>query len=237
MTEPILALHCMLASGAAWRGVRAALPGRTMICPDLPGHGTDGWDGTGAYMDAALDLAWAVAPEGPIDVVGHSYGGCVALRMLAEEPGRIRSLTLIEPVMFAAAPEAERLAHARDMAGFHAELEAGKREAAARRFTGLWGAGRAWDALSERQRSYITDRIHLIAASGPGIVDDVHGILDRLPTAPPPVTIVTRQDPPPITEGIARGLAARLPGAQVRRLGHGHMIPMERPAETAALLR
>ncbi len=227
----------MLASGAAWRGVRAALPERMMICPDLPGHGADGWDGTGAYMDAALEVARRAMPEGAVDVVGHSYGGCVALRMLAEDSGRIRSLTLIEPVMFAAAPEAERLAHARDMAGFHAALDAGAREAAARQFTGLWGDGRAWDALSDRQRLYITERIHLIAASGPGIVDDIHDILDRLPTAPPPVTIVTRQDPPPITDGIARGLAAQLPGAVVRRLGHGHMIPMEMPAETAALLR
>ena len=39
----------------------------------------------------------------PIDVIGHSFGATVALRLAVEQPEKVRSLTLIEPVFFAVA--------------------------------------------------------------------------------------------------------------------------------------
>lgn len=232
----VLALHCMLATGAAWRGVQAALPDAALTCPDLPGHGrAPDWDG-GDYMDQALELALEAAPEGSFDLVGHSYGGCLALRLLVEHPARVRSLTLIEPVMFAAAPRAMQARQEARMEGYGAALQAGDTDAAARVFTGLWGDGMPWEDVPERQRAYIGDRIHVVAASGPGIVDDVHGILGRLPTDGPPVSIVVRQDPPEIVAGIARGLIDRMPGAGMERLGQGHMVPLTDPGALAAHL-
>ena len=37
----------------------------------------------------------------PMDVVGHSFGGSIALRLALEMPELVKSLTLIEPVCFA----------------------------------------------------------------------------------------------------------------------------------------
>lgn len=233
----MLALHCMLASGGAWRGVQAALPDAAMICPDQPGHGrAPEWDG-GAFMDQALALALDAAPEGAFDLIGHSYGGCVALRLLADHPGRVRSLTLVEPVMFAAA-DPDLCATQRDgMASFRTNLDAGDRDAAAQAFTDDWGDGTGWDAVPERQRVYIRDRIHLIEASGPGIMDDIHRVLDRLPRNAPPVSIVVQHDAPDIVTGIANGLCARMPQATITKIGAGHMIPMANAAALADHLR
>lgn len=233
----VLALHCMLAAGAAWRGVQGAVPDAALTFPDLPGHGrAPDWDG-GDYMDQALGLALDAAPAGTFDVVGHSYGGCLALRLLVEHPERLRSLTLIEPVMFAAAsPELQVRQNAR-MEGYGAALKAGDSDGAARVFTGLWGDGTPWEDVPERQRAYIRDRIHLVAASGPGIVEDVHDILGRLPPEGPPVSIVTQDDPPEIVAGIVQGLRARMPQAWQVSLGQGHMIPLTDPADLAAHLR
>lgn len=233
----VLALHCMLAAGAAWRGVQAALPDAVLICPDLPGHGrAPAWDG-GDYMDQALGLALEAAPDRAFDLVGHSYGGCLALRLLVEHPEPLRSLTLIEPVMFAAAPPELQARQEARMEAYGAALEAGDTDDAARVFTGLWGDGTPWGDVPERQRAYIRDRIHLVAASGPGIVEDVHGILGRLPTEGPPVSIVTQEEPPEIVTGIVQGLRARMPQARQVSLGQGHMIPLTDPADLAAHLR
>src|SRR5206468_11485635 len=51
--------------------------------------------------EAALLGEQLEAAEGPIHLVGHSYGGAVAFKMATSEPwaSRIRSLTLIEPVL------------------------------------------------------------------------------------------------------------------------------------------
>lgn len=223
----------MLASGAAWRGVQAALPAARLTCPDLPGHGRGPSPDGSPFMDLALASALAAAPEGAFDVVGHSYGGCLALRLLVEHPDRIRSLALIEPVMFAAADAGLRAGEADRMAGYHAAWDAGDRDEAARVFTGFWGDGTPWEELPERTREAIRARIPLVAQSGPGIGEDVHGILPRLPADPPPVLIVTRTDPPPILQGIVDGLTARLSDARVTRLGRGHMIPMEVPEALA----
>ncbi len=234
----LLALHCSLASGRAWQGLADALPEVEVIAPDLTGHGAaPDWDEAGDYQDQALAIALDAAGDGtPLDVVGHSFGGTLGLRLLVERPGMVRTLALVEPVMFAAADPDLLTSHWIDMTPFEAALEAGDREAAARHFHREWGGSEKFDALPERAREAMAERIHLIAATEPAIVADVHGTLGRLPADPPPVAIVTREKPTPIVASIADGLAARLTGARIERLGSGHMIPMEEPAGLAALL-
>lgn len=235
MTD-VLALHCGLASGAAWRPLAAALPERRLICPDLPGHGpAPDWDGARDFQDQALDLALAAAPGGAFDVVGHSFGGTLALRLAVEHPGRVRSLTLVEPVMFAAADPVERDRHLAEMRPFDAALDQGDRARAAAVFHGVWGAG-AWAEVSQRARAQITARIHLIRATEPAILRDVHGTLPRLPRDMP-VLIVTRQRAPRIVTSIRDGLCGRMPQAETVSLGHGHMVPQSAPEALADKLR
>jgi pimeloyl-ACP methyl ester carboxylesterase len=74
----------------------------TLILPDRPGHGQTPPAG---HEDFARDGA-LVAPllgEGA-HLVGHSYGGLVALVAAAARPDAVRSLTLIEPGAFGVAP-------------------------------------------------------------------------------------------------------------------------------------
>ncbi len=84
--RPVLALHCSLAHGGAWAGVAGKLPGRRLLAPDLPGHGkSPDWADPGDYHDAAtravLAILEAAARDGPVDVMGHSFGATVALRL------------------------------------------------------------------------------------------------------------------------------------------------------------
>ncbi|MER7459222.1 alpha/beta hydrolase [Micromonospora sp. NPDC126480] len=72
---------------------------RRLLLPDRRGFGTspdlDGGDVTSDYRIDAEDILGLMT--GGAHLVGHSYGGTVAMLAAAAHPDRIRSLTLIEP--------------------------------------------------------------------------------------------------------------------------------------------
>ena len=77
---------------------RLAERGWQVIVPDRPGHGRS--PAPGRPDDAEADSAWVVdLLDGGAHLVGHSFGGCVALAAAANRPAAVRSLTLIEPGM------------------------------------------------------------------------------------------------------------------------------------------
>ena len=85
------AMHFANLAKLAGRGWRA-------IVPDRPGHGLSPAPGRGD--DAALDGVWAAELLGEGGhLVGHSFGGAVALAAAARRPKAVRSLTLIEPAL------------------------------------------------------------------------------------------------------------------------------------------
>lgn len=69
-----------------------------LIVPDRPGHGRS--PAPGRPDDAEADGIWVADLLGDgAHLVGHSFGGCVALAAAARRPAAVRSLTLIEPGM------------------------------------------------------------------------------------------------------------------------------------------
>jgi pimeloyl-ACP methyl ester carboxylesterase len=103
--EPVVLLHSSGASGAQWRALADQLGTRFhVLAPDLHGYGaTDGWTGPGTFSlahEAALVTALMDSVRQPVHLVGHSYGGAVALHIARTQPDRVRSLSLFEPVAF-----------------------------------------------------------------------------------------------------------------------------------------
>lgn len=75
-----------------------AAKGWTVITPDRPGHGLSPAPDRGD--DAALDAVWVAELLGEGGhLVGHSFGGAVALAAAARRPVAVRTLTLIEPAL------------------------------------------------------------------------------------------------------------------------------------------
>jgi pimeloyl-ACP methyl ester carboxylesterase len=72
--------------------------GWQIIVPDRPGHGRS--PSPGRPDDGVLDGHWVAKLLGDgAHLVGHSFGGLVALCAAAERPQAVRSLTLIEPAI------------------------------------------------------------------------------------------------------------------------------------------
>jgi len=103
--EPVVLLHCTGGASTQWQALSASLQARyRVLAPDLHGYGdTDPWPGRGplTLADEAAIVA-ALIDEGgaPVHLVGHSYGGAVALRAALEQPDRVANLVLIEPASF-----------------------------------------------------------------------------------------------------------------------------------------
>jgi len=153
----VVALHCSGAGGYQWRRLAGMLGARfRVVAPDLIGCGAQAhW--TGVHPFSAADEASRVvdiidAAESPVHLVGHSYGGGVALRVAAERPDRVASLTLYEPValhVLKTAGSAERAAFDAIMA-FAGQIDqavlCGAYFAAAERFVDYWSGAGAWAA-------------------------------------------------------------------------------------------
>ncbi len=235
----VLALHCSLAHGGVWGGLE--LPDATVVAPDLLGHGgLPLWDGTGDYHGDCTREVIALM-DGPMDVIGHSSGGTVALRMALERPELVRSLVLIEPVLFAAAQAAgdSRFAqHVADFAPFEVAMMAGDVAAATAFFHGYWSPG-AFAALPAGLQAYMTARINLIPAQLDVMMDDAAGLLAymRLESLGIPVLLTEGAMSPPVIGAIQDELARRLP--QVARVvieGAGHMAPITHKRAVSAAI-
>ncbi|SEN36014.1 Pimeloyl-ACP methyl ester carboxylesterase [Pseudorhodobacter antarcticus] len=240
---PALALHCALAHSGIWAGVAQGLPELCLTAIDLLGHGRSGdWEGRGDYHRAVTRQAMGAMPSGPVHLIGHSFGATVALRIALEDMDHIASLTLIEPVLFCAARSAggpEFSAHLAQHAGFAAALAAGDAAQAAAAFQGIWGRDAPFDALPAHQRCYIMDRIGLIAAQNPALLDDAAGLLTygRLEGLGVPVLLLEGADSPAVIGAVNAELARRLP--QVQRVvvpGAGHMLPVTHAADCAGVM-
>ena len=81
----VLLLHGLGATADVWGGVGAALGERAWAAPDLPGHGRSPALPEYTFAGLADAVAPLLDPVGTV-VVGHSFGGVVALH-LAHRPG------------------------------------------------------------------------------------------------------------------------------------------------------
>src|SRR5450755_2862723 len=101
--EPVLFVHGLGGESLDWAEVAARL-GEKVDCYalDLPGFGgsplpTDG----DLSLDGAARAVAAVAAQigPPVHLVGNSMGGATTVRLAAEHPDLVRSLTLISPAL------------------------------------------------------------------------------------------------------------------------------------------
>lgn len=99
--RPVLALHGVTGHGARWRALAGALPGFRFVGPDLRGHGRSPWTPPWGLEQHVADVV-GVLDELGIDrmpVIGHSFGGAIAVHLARTVPERVDGLVLLDPAI------------------------------------------------------------------------------------------------------------------------------------------
>lgn len=237
--ETVLLLHSSACSSAQWRALSETLQARyRVLAPDLHGYGrTDQRPGPaspGLHDAAALVDAVLSGEAERIHLVGHSYGGAVALRCAADRPERLLSLTLIEPVAF------HLLSHAPSLTSEHAlfrevaDLAADVAQAAAdgdgrrgmARFIDYWNGAGAWARLRPEQQTALALQAARVALDFRDTITDPTRIETLQGIAAPTLVLGGSESPQP-SRRIAALLARILPNAILQTIeAAGHMLPL-----------
>lgn len=242
-SQQILALHGLTGHGQRWATLALQhLPEFEVLAPDLLGHGRSSWaapwtiDANSAALAGFLDEG----ADGPVWVVGHSFGSAVALHLAATRPDLVAGLILLDPAVGLDGGWMQEIADAMLASPDFTDRDEARND----KTSGAWGEVDAADLERELDE-------HLIALPngrfgwriGIPAMMSYWSEMARpisLPRQGTSTTIVraTRTEPPYVSEQIIAELGARL-GSDFTLVDFDcdHMVPLSRAAETAALIR
>lgn len=232
----VILLHSSGSSSKQWdRLVDLLQPRFRVHAVDFHGHGaTPPW-----HSDRPLTLADEAALVEPlidsaqagVHLVGHSYGGAVALKLALTHPARVRSLTVYEPVVFRMLFDFS-LSHAASQsvlttaASMRACLARGEREEAARQFVDFWSGAGAWDAMPPARQQAVAARMPAVMLHFDALFFDSMR-LSHLATLTMPGLVLTGARTIPATRCIGELLRHALPCSRHNTLPDaGHLGPI-----------
>jgi lipase len=239
----ILAIHGLTGHGRRWQPLADRhLPEYAIAAPDLLGHGRSSWDApwTIDANVAALAAVLDADATGPVTVVGHSFGGAIALSLAQTRPDLVAALVLLDPAVsldgawmrdiadsMLASPDYTDRAEARNekVSGSWADVDAADVDAELDEHLVDLPNGRVgWRISIPAMLSYWSELARPFA----------------LPREGTPTTLIraTRTDPPYVSDEVVAALDARL-GSDFTLLDFDcdHMVAQSKPAETADVIR
>lgn len=230
--QTIVCLHASTSTARQWQPLRAALQNKnyTIIAPDLYGYGQGPTPTDTFSMVDEIELVLSLLDEDAcFHLVGHSYGGGVALRVAKQVPERVLSLTLFEPAAlgylkphdYTAYMEAETALGAMERL-----VDEGELVQAASRFVNYWVGQGAFEQMPAYMQKIITSSMPKVRLEREGVFTDCVDVT-RLSTLTMPIRVLSGTHSTMAAQALARLLHQTFPSSHWTELeGLGHMAPV-----------
>lgn len=248
--DTVLLLHGLPGTAADFARVTPLLPRMRTLALDRPGYGASdgGAHGTGAQLAAIEELLDERGIERAI-VVGHSYGGTLALAFAQRRPERVKGLVLVAPAAGGERPGGADRAQARFVQLLSLPLVQPAADllasGAIRRFSAERGASEAFapdpvDPVYEQRMLSTTMRhedLDAYAAEMLGAGEAITAVDRGLASVRAPAVVIQGDGDRLVAPSAARRLAAALPHARLVEVAGGHMLPLVSPELVAKEVR
>lgn len=242
----VVCIHSSASSSGQWRALMERLAHRfRVIAVDLYGSGkTAAWpQDRPMHLDDELALLSSVfrAAGDRFHLVGHSFGGAIALKAALRDRGRLISLVLYEPVLFSVLiADAPQSAAAREILAVRDDtirlVDEGDLNASAQRFVDYWMGEGAWAATPEPRRQ-------VLAATMRAVKPEWHAAfyeptpLEAFAAIDVPTLFLTGTKSKASARAVVRLLTRVLPRVRVEEIdGVGHMAPLTHPDRVNPLI-
>ena len=239
----VLMIHGLTGYGRRWHTLAARhLADIAVLAPDLIGHGRSTWSAPWTIDANVAALAGLIEDEadGPVLVVGHSFGGAVALHLAAACPDLVSGLMLLDPAVGLDGQRMREVAEATMASPDYTDPA----EARTEKITGAWAdvAPAELDAECENHLVALPNGRYGWRICMPAMMSYWSELARdiALPHRGTPTTLVRAEfsDPQYVTEALIDGLSRQL-GTDFTLLEFGcrHMVPLADPAQTATVIR
>ena len=188
-------------------------------------------------------LEWVAQQPGRIHLVGHSYGGALALFIALASPEKVETMTLYEPCMFnlmqidGGRYVTEYAEIWQVAASINRHIRSGQPDVAMQHFVDYWNGPGNWASMSAKAQSKLIEWSSNAPMHFAALFTERPCAL-ALQALAIPTTVVVGESAPPPTRAVAGALRKQLPLCRQKTLaGAGHMGPVSHPNEFADLAR
>jgi pimeloyl-ACP methyl ester carboxylesterase len=234
----VVLIHSSVSGNRQWRALGAALSDRyRVLAPNLFGYGaTTAWPSAmpqSLYAQAMLIVALCAGLSGTIHLVGHSFGGAVALKAAELLGARVGRLVLLEPNPFHLLRQAGRTRALEEALALRDHVKCfgalGDWRRAAERFADYWLGNGAWAAMPENRRAAFAASLPPNVHEWDALMGEVTPV-ERWRDLGVETLLVCDPHTRPPTREVADILLRACPRWTLHTLcSAGHMAPLTRP--------
>ncbi len=223
-------LHSSLSSGRQWQSLKLALKADYQVLdPDLLGYGNNAasYPRPMQLADEAKQL-WPLLEgkqKGSVILLGHSFGGAVALHMARSRPEFFKAVLLFEPVAFHLLKSTEPVLYQQVQLLSQQMLSVAPEQATAL-FIDYWQGEGYFSRLPELMRQKLTAQVTKVAADFEALSSEPATLAQYAEAIRCPVLMLSGEQSQTSAQRLATLLAEVLPAAEFRPVKTGHMGPV-----------